>query len=343
MSAAHQSLRLLGAPGSPYTRKMIALLRYRRIAHAVLWGGHQAAPPGLPAPKVKLLPTVYFPGADGGVEAVVDSTPIIRRLERMHEGRSVLPDDPALAFLNDLIEDYADEWLTKAMFHYRWAHKADRDNAGPLLIFWSVPMLPDSDAGAFAAAITKRQFERLYVVGSNDVTAETIEQSYTRFLALFDALLQHKGYVLGARPASADFAIYGQLTQLGIVEPTSAALTARHPRVRAWIDRMEDLSGNEPQPSDWMTRDEALRFCAPLLDEIARVYAPFLLANATAVLSGAPEFAAEIDGRPWKQPTFPYQARCLQWLREGYAALSEADRAALAPAVRGDLEQALRG
>ena len=29
----------------------------------------------------------------------------------------------------------------------------------------------------------------------------------------------------------------------------------------------------------------------------------------------------EIDGRPWVQKPFPYQRKCLGWLREGYAAL----------------------
>ncbi len=343
MSAQDQPLRLLGAPGSPYTRKMLALLRYRRIPHAIIWGGHQSPPPGLPAPKVKLLPTFYFPTADGDVEAVVDSTPIIRRLEREHRDRSAIPEDSIVSFLNDLIEDYADEWLTKAMFHYRWAHKPDRDNAGPLLIFWSLPMLPAAEAENWSAMITKRQFDRLYVVGSNEVTAQTIEHSYERFLAVFDALLQHKGFALGARPAAADFAIYGQLTQLGIVEPTAAAVTARYPRVRAWIDRMEDLSGLEPSVTDWMSRDAALQACAPLLAEIGRVYAPFLIANAAAIQAGEANFETTIDGAAWSQPTFPYQAKCLHWLRETLEALAPADRAWLKPHLQSaNLADALR-
>jgi hypothetical protein len=61
--------------------------------------------------------------------------------------------------------------------------------------------------------------------------------------------------------------------------------------------------------------------------EIGRVYAPFLLANAKAVMAGAEKFETEIDGRAWTQPTFPYQAKCLKWIRDEFAALSQADQA----------------
>lgn len=335
MASTTAPLQLLGAPGSPYTRKMLALLRYRRIPYAMRWGGHQNPPPGLPVPKVRLLPTFYFPTPDGAVEAVVDSTPIIRRLERSYAGRSVLPTDPVLAFLDYLIEDYADEWLTKAMFHYRWHHKADRDNAGPILVHWSNPRLSREAGERAAAAITKRQFERLYVVGSNDTTAPIIEASYHRFLELLDAQVERAGYLLGSRPSAADFAVFGQLTQLGIIEPTPAAILARWPRLRSWLDRVDDLSGLEPTDQDWSSRADAAANLRPLLCEIGRVYAPFLLANAAAAAAGDTEVRTTIDAQPWVQPTFPYQAKCLEWLR--------AERAALPAAERSEIDALLLG
>ena len=59
------------------------------------------------------------------------------------------------------------------------------------------------------------------------------------------------------------------------------------------------------------------------------MYAPFLLANAEALERGAERVECTIDGQPWVQRPFPYQGKCLRWLREGYGALAPDDRRAV--------------
>ena len=66
-----------------------------------------------------------------------------------------------------------------------------------------------------------------------------------------------------------------------------------------------------------------------VMEEIGRVYAPAQRANARAVQAGEKTWEAEIDGAPWTQRTFPYQAKCLQWTNDRYRALSEEDRASV--------------
>jgi glutathione S-transferase len=314
---------------------MLAVLRYRRIPYRFLARAWQAAPGGLPEPKVQLMPTFYLPGRNGALEAVVDSSPIIRRLEADYADRGVVPEDPALAFLDELIEDYADEWLTKAMFHYRWSYAPDIDKAGILLPCWREYSIPDETLAERAAAIRDRQIGRLHVVGSNPTTAPVIEASYRRFLEVFEAHLTHQRFILGQRPAACDFAVFGQLTQLAQFDPTPMALTLQiAPRVCAWVSLMEDLSGLEPDDADWISLRETPATLKGLLTEIGRVYPPVMLANARALISGADRVEAEVDGLPWRQPPFPYQAKCLQWLRTSHGALSEADRSLIDPILR---------
>lgn len=325
MSATSSLVSLSGVPGSPYTRKMLAVLRYRRIPYRLILASHDA--PGLPRPKVSLLPTFYFPDEQGTLQAVTDSTPIIRRLEREHAGRSVRPEDPALALIDALLEDYGDEWLTKAMFHYRWAYAADTRKAADILPAWRASRQPDAALRETGRTIAERQISRLRYVGSNEVTGPVIEASYRRFLEAMEAHLREHAFLLGARPAAADFAVFGQLTQLAEFDPTPMAITAEAaPRVCAWTAAVEDLSGVEPAPADWFAAADLPRTVRALLAEVGRVYVPLLLANARAVKAGAERVETEIDGRPWVQQPFPYQAKCLAWLREEYAALEASAR-----------------
>ena len=326
-------IALSGAPGSPYTRKMLGVLRYRRIPYRLLLPSSPLLG-DLPRPKVPLLPTFYLPDDAGELQAVTDSTPLIRRLERDYAGRSLIPADPALAFLNELIEDYADEWLTKAMFHYRWAYEPDIAKAAAILPCWRGFNVPDADLAQSGAVFAERQIGRLRYVGSNAVTGPVIEASYRRFLELFEDHLRRYPYLMGQRPGSCDFAAFGQLTQLAEFDPTPAALTLQvAPRVAAWVGMMEDPSGLEPADGDWASMDALPDTLTALLAEIGRVYPPVMLANAAAVSAGAQEVTAQVDGRDWTQQPFPYQAKCLGWLRQS--------RAGLAPDARAQVDAVL--
>lgn len=322
-----QPLKLKGVPGSPYTRKMLAYMRFRHIQYELLIGD-QATSLGLPDAKVSLLPTFYLPNEQGEVQAVVDSTPLIRRFEAEISGRATIPNNPVLGFLNYLIEDYADEWLTKAMFHYRWYYNADIEMAGTVLPRWSNIQAAEAELQKLKAFVSDRQISRLYVVGSNDVTAPVIEASYKRFLVLMDALIEKQKFVLGARPSSADFGIYAQLTQLAKFDPTPAALClSEAPRVYAWTDLLDDLSGHPADDDGWMAVDGVSSVLGDLLSEIGRTYAPALLANADAIQNGREQMETTIDGQPWVQPAFPYQAKCLQWINAEYQGLDAAAQA----------------
>ncbi len=316
-------IALRGSPGSPYTRKMLAVLRYRRIPYEFI----QSEREDLPKPRVGLIPIFYFPDNQGALQAEVDSTPIIRRLETEYPGRSVMPEDPVIGFINYLLEDYGDEWLTKAMFHYRWYYRDDIELAGSVLPHYQDVSQPDETIAQMKQMFSERQISRLYVVGSNDTTAPVIEDSYRRFLECLNEHLKTWPFLMGTRPGSADFACFGQLTQLTQFDPTPAKVAAADfPRIHAWVSKMEDQSGLQAESATFVKTDDFPATLTALLIEVGRTYVPVMLANAAAIDQGLDRVETEVEGRQWVQEPFPYQAKCLHWLRSEYARLDDQER-----------------
>ena len=239
-------LLITGAIGSPYTRKMKALLLYRRIPYQFI-EFNAAKNRNLPKTPLPLLPGIYIPEGDDAYRASSDSTFQLRELEELYSGRSALPTDPALDFLAYLIEDFADEWLTKAMFYYRWGVSENVDHASKMLPLWNLGV-PDKFLEVFKNTFAQRQIDRLsgVVAGSIEVCGPIIEAGYQRLLVLLREHFKEQKFVLGERPSAADFGLHGQLTQLVQVEPSSMALArSEAPRVMAWVDVVDDLSGHK--------------------------------------------------------------------------------------------------
>ena len=321
-------LVLAGWYGSPYSWKMRAVLRYRQIPFR--WVVRDSKWDDIPDPPVRIVPVIVFPQPDGSYgEATVDSSPQIMRLEAEFSGRSIVPTDPALAFIDALIEDYADEWLTKAMYHYRWAFDNDIQTAGRVLSTAGNRRLTSDQHEMVANMVIERQTGRRALVGSTEETAPLIESSYERVLDVLTELFSQQEFFLGDRPGRGDFGLYGQLTQLVQRDPTPTAIAARRaPKVVSWIDDLDDLSWLPVDDGGgWSSLDSLPTATTQLLHEIGSTYAPFMVANAQALMSGADEVACEVEGGTYRQAPFKYQGKCLQWLREGYAALGDSDRA----------------
>jgi glutathione S-transferase len=347
-------IKVFGNSGSPYTQKILALLRYRNIPYQVSWGDvvHNLSLLDIEPPKPVLLPTLIFEDEEKNYLCKTDTTPIIRYLEKTYENKSVIPNNPVISFLNYLLEDFADEWTTKYMFHYRWHFKEDAENAKKMLVLQHKLNIDNKSMNQFADVIAERQINRLWVVGSNDETAEVIDNSYKRYLQLMENHLQNCPFMFGQRPSSSDFALYGQLTQLVGFDPTPRNIAHKiSPRTISWVNVMSDLSGlhdkggigpffgiethdnkntevnyfndNKTGWTDLRNLPDTLK---DLFVEVGKMYVPCLVANNEAHMSGNETWETELNGLTWKQKTFPYQVKCLQWIKEEFNYLSKEDK-----------------
>ena len=83
-------IKVFGNVGSPYTQKILALLRYRNIPYTVSWGDvvHNLSLLKIEPPKPVLLPTLVLKNEDGKNNCKTDTTPIIRYLEEINKTKS---------------------------------------------------------------------------------------------------------------------------------------------------------------------------------------------------------------------------------------------------------------
>ncbi|MGE0597384.1 MAG: glutathione S-transferase family protein [Hyphomonadaceae bacterium] len=307
--------RLYGAELSPYSVKVRAYLRFKGLDFEWLERTLARQEEFARYAKLPLAPILV----DAEDNAVQDSTPMMEALEAAHPEPSVVPGDAAVAFIAALLEDYADEWLNKAMFHYRWSYPDDQESAARRLtdMLFAGGEAPEGAEQAMKA----RMIGRLHHVGSSGETAPVIEASFTRLLGLLEALAAKRAYLLGERPSMADFGLYGQLKQL-LSDPTPGALIReRAPALTRWIERMENPSTG----GAFASLSEVQGELTPLLrDEVAITYLPWMAANAEAVASDAVMVSAELGGAGFAQKPQRYAAKALAELRRKYAAAAEA-------------------
>jgi glutathione S-transferase len=318
--------RIYAGPGSPYSHKVRAVMRYRRIPHdwVIALGGFDGSGQmgAIREFKKRLLPIVQFPNG----EAWNDSTPIIHVLDDKHAGREVLPPSPRERFLARIVEDFADEWLAVILMAFRWTSDEDVAFCARRQMQGWLGGVPEETLAAGIERFAQRQQMVRSLIGAGDVqTHGAFEREYAALLDALEAGIGTSLFLFGDRPSIADFGLYGMLSQFAIDPTPSQIMRERAIRLYQWIHYMDDLSGHD---GEWGEPSPALEAVVRLA---GRSMVPMMVATSAAAAARSPQARYEVGGVELTSIARPYTRNCWLWLKQMWAGLRDSDRKALTP------------
>jgi hypothetical protein len=206
------------------------------------------------------------------------------------------------------------------MFHYRWAREIDQRCSAGRIARMRAPKADEEEHAALAGQVRTRMVERLWYVGSNELTASQIEIGFLDMLGMLDDHLSTRPYLFGGRPAFGDFGLWGQFYELW-TDPTAGALIEGNaPHVLDWIHRML-WPRAEGSFETWKTLAPTMM---PILTrQVGRQFWTWTLANEKALAESKDEFSVTLGDKVWIQKPQKYHARSLGMLRTKYAGIAD--------------------
>ena len=316
--------RILGAEMSPYSVKVRSYFRYKAIPHQWVLRNAASQADYEKYARMPIIPLVVTPDGKG----IQDSTPIIDVMEKLYPAPSIHPDDGIASFVSALIEEFGDEWGNKWMFHYRWAREVDQVSSAGRIARMRGPKAAEQEHAAFTEKVRARMVDRVWFVGSNEMTAPQIEAGFMDMLGLLDSHLAGRPYLFGGRPAFGDFGLWGQIYQMWTDPTAGAIIGGGAPHVLDWVQRMLWPKA-EGEFEAWSALEPTLM---PILTEqVGAQFMPWTCANEKALTEAREEFSVTLGDKIWTQKPQKYHARSLGMLRAKYAAV--ADKTALDPVL----------
>jgi glutathione S-transferase len=269
-SASSPAFVVHGLTASYFTRKVTGYLDYKGLRWRL-------------APSVGINLEARAAGWNGGIPVVVtpagetiwDSTSIILHLETRHPEPAVVPDDPALAFLGHVIEDFADEWLYRPAVGTRWLYPENTLSGSWDLAREATFEVPEAsdDARKLVSEAMTACLPRLGVTPQN--IEAWVRESVLPWQRAVAAHVEAHGYLLGGRPSLADFALFGGNVAHFVNDPLCRRWMDENARaVVAYTHAMAYRAG---APGEWLDADELPDTLIDLLAEIGRHYLPWVV------------------------------------------------------------------
>jgi glutathione S-transferase len=298
---------------------------------------------------------------EGQRQVYFDSSALGRWIDGEHRARRgpLFPEEPALGFVAQLIDEAFDEFGLYMAHHNRWVVSATTNDAGARLAREFARVLPPGGGARFARRFARRQVRRLpYLFSvappgfapelkppSREGFPEThtlLAEAWNAYLAGVEAVLVHQPYLLGARFTVADASAYGQLA-MNLQDATAAEqIRTRAPTTYRWVCSIRD--GQHVDGDDSLRLADELQ---PLLDVIGRTFVRLMrqnemaydvardrgesVFNERAFDQGRALYDGELLGRPFRSVAKTFQVRVWREIKDAWHVLPPAAREQVAP------------
>lgn len=303
---------------SYFSGKLEAYLKYKQIEYTSVECSRKTLEYIGNNTGVKKMPAIE--SSDG--QWLYDTTPTIQWFERQHPENPITPDDPALAFISLLIEDYGDEWLWRPAMWWRWMPRKSRWAVGHSISSAFLSKLLARPIGWYFGK--RQQREWLWRDGMTRQNSADVKDMLFREFEFLEAQLEKTPYILGSHPSAADFGYFASMFRhFGNDVESSEIMRRNAPNTYEWLARLWNAKPHKlPAEQQWAW-PEGFHWNA-MLERICRDYLPYLHQNALAFQTGSKRF--DYHGNSFifkKSPTTNYRVWCREQLQQQFNSLPE--------------------
>ena len=243
-------------------------------------------------------PTVPYYTLDGR-SFFYDSTGLALHLDQLDAGpQPLLPKDPALRFICQLIDEAYDEFGLYMVHHNRWVTSAATNCMGKVTSQEMRKVMPPGFRQRMARTLPQRQVRRcpyLFSVAPDGFDAgvskqltpparpgfppthDILNSAWRSYLSAMETVLQNQPYLLGQRFSLADASAYGQLS-MNLIDGRAAELLQQlAPATYQWLCDIRD--GKHIGSTGELFLSEHLQ---PLLEIIAETFSALMQQNEAA-------------------------------------------------------------
>lgn len=339
---------------------MAGLGMQRRLSKAVKSGAVGRYPEHFP--ELDEYPAVPFYSFDRQ-QFFYDSTSLALHLDahpQCHEAK-LLPSDPALRFICELIDEAFDEFGLYMVHHNRWVTSAKTNRMGVVTGAEFSKLFPIGLGSLIAWQMPRRQVRRcpyLFSVAPADfdagVTASLtppsragfppthglLDEAWRAYLAAMEGILAQQPYLLGDRFTLADASAYGQLS-MNLIDGAAAQLLEQlAPLTYHWLCNIRDGkhigSRGDLYFSDGLETLLAVisETFIPLMQQNAQAYDTAIaegeiLFNEAAFNKGRALYLGSLLGRPFRAVVKSFQVSVWRHVEQNWIALEPSVRVSL--------------